>query len=126
MTVYNEDEIFKYELRCENALTPVPEKLTVNWDGGGNYYFDEVYDGHSLVWIYVMTDTYEEAFPGPGWNVDDPGTLYSEENSEEIEESEESPYDMKKMQEAADLALARYESLFNRLKAAGVPVVEAG
>lgn len=126
MAVYDEDEIFEQEVSYGHDLTPVPEKLTVNWEGAGNYFFDEVYDGHSLVWIYVLTDTFEEVLPNIGWNVDDPGVLYSEEQSMEIEESEESPYDMKKMQEAADLALSRYESLFNRLKAAGASVVQAG
>jgi hypothetical protein len=123
MTVYNEDNIFKEARRSGYALTPIPESLTVHWGDSSNYYFDEVFDGSSLVWIDLMIESFREAFPEVDWMVDDPGTLYDQ--GFEDEECEESPYSLEKMQEVSQLTLERYESLFNRLVAAGVEVVSA-
>lgn len=123
MTTYNEDTHFSEALRKGELLTPVPESLTVHWSDDTNYYFDEVYDGSSLIWIDLMIETFSEVLPDVDWGVDDPGVLY-DQGSEDYEDYEESPHPLDKMQEAADIALARYTSLFKRLEAEGVEVVD--
>lgn len=118
--IYSEERHFKEAIANEEVLTPVPETLTVRWDDG--YYFDEVYDGSSLIWIWLIIETFCEAYPGVDWSVDDPGTLYDQGS---LEDHKEPPYSLEKMQEVSQVALARYSSLFNRLRAAGMEVEEA-
>lgn len=120
MSVYVEDEVFAEVVDYRYVITPVPEVLTIEWEWGDNYCFDNLSDCSSLAWIPVMMETFRELFPGVDWMVDDPGTLYVGDC--EAEEAESSPYDMEKMQKATDLSLSRYASLLERLVAHGFTV----
>lgn len=122
MTSFDIEYIKDKALRDKIVLTPVPDALTVNWSEECSYYFDEVYDGSSLLWVFVIQDTFEELIPGFYWTVDDPGSLYIDTYSDrgagipnEGAYLEASYVDMNRMQEAADLALARYKELFEAL-----------
>lgn len=121
MSVYDEEKHFQHAVRCDYVLTPVPESLTVLCDDG-LYFFEEVVDGSSLVWIDLMIDTFCEAFPGVDWMMDDPGTLFDQDES--YEDCEESPFSLDKMQEVSQVALSRYGSLFGRLKTAGLEAID--
>lgn len=122
MSTYNEEKIFEKARRNGTVLTPVPEELTINWEAGGGFFFNEVFDGHSLLWVPVLMETFNEVIPEENWLVDDPGFLYSE--NPDFEEAEESPVPLERMQEAADLALSHYAMLYERLVDAGHSVDE--
>lgn len=127
--VYDEDKHFlaAMEYSENTSLTPTPKTLTIHWSHASSYYFDEVFDGSSLVWIQLMMDSFREAFSGMEWMVDDPGTLYvNYENGVEIDydDFQVSPFSMEKLQEVSDVVLARYASLSHRLVAAGIRVVD--
>lgn len=118
---YDEDDFFEEMLDSGYGLTPVPESLTIHWSGN-DYYFDNVFDSSSLIWIDLMQMTFNEVLPGYGWTVDDPGTIYATENNDDDYDGEDSPFDMVKMQEATDLSLARFAKVFERLLNVGVTV----
>ena len=122
MSTYNEEKIFEKARRNGTVLTPVPKKLTINWEAGDGFFFDEVFDGHSILWVPVLMETFNEVIPEENWLVDDPGVLYSD--NPDFEEAEESPVPLERMQEAADLALSHYAMLYERLVAVGHSVDE--
>lgn len=70
------------------------------------------------MWIPIIQDTFGAVLDNHDWTVDDPGTLYLDED--EYEDAQESPFDMQEMQSAANQALANYRAIFehvNLLKA---------
>lgn len=117
---YNPNQLVAQAIAYHYVLTPVPNSLTIHWDDAANYYFDEVSDGSSLVWVDLMIVTFREQFPTVQWMVDDPGTLYDQFN--DFDGVSSSPYSMETLQSCAQLVLARYKELFTRLVAAGIPV----
>lgn len=127
--IYDEEKHFLAAMEYPEhmALTPIPKTLTVHWSHASSYYFDEVFDGSSLIWIHLMMDSFREAFPGMDWMVDDPGTLYvNYTNGAEIDydDFQVSPFNLERLQEVSNVILTRYASLSNRLVAAGIRVVD--
>lgn len=118
--IYDEKKFVNEILAHPAVLDPIPAKLTVIWQECDSYYFDNVYDGCTLIWIDLMIVTFREFFPGVPWMVDDPGILYVGEDDSSYDAS---PYNMEVMQQASNTVLARYRSLFARLVEAGVPVI---
>lgn len=124
--MYNEEAIFKAWLEEANgpygqhaALTPIPGHLKAEWIED-QYYVDPLMDGSSLLWIEVIQETLKD-FSDLHWLVDDPGTLYP--GKMPSQDFDEPPVPVETVTEWLQQALANYTSLFNRLEAAGVPVV---
>lgn len=56
-------------------MTPAPEGITIQLSENRHpcvFYFDEVYDRHSIAWVEVLQDTFNEQLQGCRWVVDDP------------------------------------------------------
>lgn len=106
--------IARYAVAHGVPLDPVPDSLTVEWgEYGASYFFKELGDGDTLLWISILQDTFGAVLGNPDWTVDDPGTLYLDED--EYEDAQESPFDMQKMQDTANQALANYRAVFERI-----------
>src|SRR5690625_716101 len=106
--------IARYAIEHRMVIDAVPESLTVEWgEYGASYFFREICDGSTLLWVAIVQDTFGTVIDDPDWTVDDPGTIYLDED--EYEDARESPFDMQKMQEAADEALKNYRLVCERV-----------
>lgn len=106
--------IARYAVVQRAILDPVPDSLTIEWgEYGASYFFREIGDGDTLLWIPIIQDTFGAVLDNHDWTVDDPGTLYLDED--EYEDAQESPFDMQEMQSAANQALANYRAVFERV-----------
>lgn len=117
-------ENFQRVLKFGYEPTVCPEVVNIEWSYGASYRLDTVSDGSSLLWIPVLQDTFNELYSEHEWTVDDPGTIYSDDEREWVEDSEESPYDMDRLQNITVEAVSRYCHLVKMLEEAGVEVVD--
>lgn len=120
---FDVDKVVEKCLVDGEVLTPVPDSLTIHWaEYSLNYYFDEVFDGSSLVWVDVIEETFNSEMPEYDWTVDDPGTLYGDDLDGQFEDAESSPIDLTKLQNVADKALENYQVVFGAMVSLGAVV----
>ena len=113
----------------DSDVTEAPESLTVeaDEDSASSYYLAPLSDSHSLLWVYLASETFDELLPGYDWCVDDPGTLYAQTDlSGELADDEgERLVPVSVMQPVADELLKRYRAVVEHLRAEGREIEEA-
>lgn len=124
-------------------LTPIPDEIKAEWVEGLEYYISPLIEGDSLLWDKVIVETLNNLYDLKNnssitnavkllnprydlnwltWYMQETGILHAGEWDGKVQLNK-APIDENILNQWLKQALINYSRLFNRLKAAGVPLV---